>query len=240
MFKAIYKPTISCVRLYSQNLSAQRPKKSRFDKSMIKPAIVLIVFGSMLTNVMEQQKKNSELERRYSLKLKILRDLIDRVKKENDTSFDPEEELRLVNKIFDRYETSKFVKLEEEATKARELTQRKDYSRKDIIDSLNFKSDQEEEESLQALFNDIMKDIEETGQPLKGEEKQEGKNSNSSSPQQPSPKEEIVTDRKVLAQEAEKEKERLQYKLNTKSHVIVENPGEYASAAEENKVSKFL
>ncbi|SCU94457.1 LAFA_0F21946g1_1 [Lachancea sp. 'fantastica'] len=217
-------------------------KSSRFDKSMLKPALVVILFGSMLTSVMEQQKKNAELERRYSLKLGILRDLISKVQK--DELVDVEQELALVNKLFQRFERSKYVLLEEEAAKVREHNEvAGDLNRQDMISRLNGqKNPDQDEASLRDLFRDIMKDIDDdSGLKPQMRAKEEHSSENSAHTENSQLEDSrIQTDAEFLTREALNEKERLKYKPSTDSHIIVETPGEYSTSAEDHKVSKFL
>ncbi|CEP62190.1 Ina22p LALA0_S04e09868g [Lachancea lanzarotensis] len=221
-------------------------KKARFDKSMLKPALVVVLFGSMLTSVMEQQKKNAELERRYSMKLGILRDLTSKIR--NNEIVDVDQELALVNKLFERFERSKHILLEEEAAKIREHNEMAgDLSHQDMISRLNGqKNSDQDDASLRDLFRDIMKDIDDDStlnSQAPNKTKGEGEDSPNNVTETPvlsSGDSRIQTDAEVLTREALHEKERLKYKPATDSHVIVEKPGDYSTSAEDHKVSKFL
>ncbi|CUS24899.1 LAQU0S21e00958g1_1 [Lachancea quebecensis] len=239
-------------RFYSSSLPHASPKKSgnsKFDKTMLKPALVVVLFGSMLTNVMEQQKRNSELERRYGMKLGVLQELIGKVKNGQDTSIDIDKELALVNRLFERFEISKHVGLEDEASKIRKLNdQAHMISQKEIAARLNGQKPMDDETQLRELFRDIMKDIDDA--PIVERVKPQHNSSEFSKSDQNKtndqtkvrtvPESEIQTNEKVLTEEARDEKQRLKYRPATDSHVIVENPGEYSTAAEDHKVSKFL
>ncbi|CAR21828.1 Ina22p [Lachancea thermotolerans CBS 6340] len=239
-------------RLYSSSFphaSSKNPGNSKFDKTMLKPALVIVLFGSMLTNVMEQQKRNSELERRYGMKLGVLQDLIDKVKHGEDSSIDIDKELALVNKLFERFEISKYVELEEEASKVRKLNDQADViSQNEIAARLNGKKPVDDETSLRELFRDIMKDIDDIPVARNEESKQHDSKVVSSDQNKAIyqvemktvPESEIQTNERVLTEEAKNEKQRLKFRPATDSHVIVENPGEYSTAAEDHKVSKFL
>ncbi|SCW00854.1 LAFE_0C13476g1_1 [Lachancea fermentati] len=227
------------VRTYATKIAPNAPQKSKFDKSMVKPAVVVILFGSVLTNLMEEQKSMSEMERRYHLKIDILKDMINKVKVEGDSSIDIAEELKLVNKSFERFENSKLTDLEREAQRVRERADKNSYSKNSVINSLNSRL---EDESLEDLFKEIMQDIDREGDILEPTMPSQShvKQTKQSNAEDIVAKGDIVTNAKRLALEAEKEKRSLSFKPSTDAHVIVENPGDYSTAAEEQKVSKFL
>lgn len=217
---------LSICRLYSQ--IAPRPvKTSRFDRSIIKPLLVVIVFGTMLTHVTNQQRIAGEIERRYFLKIEILKDLIERAR-EGDTNINVQEELKLVNKLFERTSEARELNARE-AKKLQEISSSQNYSEKEVLQSLNRSPRALEKESLDDLLKSIMDEI-------------------SDDPKQPIPRKtspepnsnEVILDRDVLKEEAKYERELSQYKPSTDVHLIVENPGELSSAAEDTKVTKFL
>ncbi|SCU99505.1 LADA_0H20186g1_1 [Lachancea dasiensis] len=225
----------------SQALNTENTSRSsKFDKSMLKPALVVVLFGSMLTNVMEQERKNEEMENRYALKIQILRDMICRVEK--NEKVDPDQELMLVNKLFQRFLKSEFVGLEEDASRVRDSVKPKE----NTIKRLNgMKASDDDMTSLRDLYEDIMKDVNNEELSLPAETVAAPKLpemvpqiTNSSS--EPSSDSTILTDKAALAKEAEAEKERLKYKPETGTHVIVENAGDYSGSADDMKVSKFL
>lgn len=218
-------------RLYAQvSALPGETKKSRFDKSMIKPALVVIIFGSMLNHVSNQQKRNAELERRYDLKIHILNELIERAMK-GDTDFDLSEELMLVNKLFSRHVSSKYASVGEEAGKLRNFYESQAYSEKEVLDSMNSTTGSKEEESLDELFKGIMEQANDVV-PIKNKQKQDTKSLHSS--------EEIVANKDILMNDAKIEMDLLNYKPSTDVHLIVETPGEVSSAAKDTKVTKFL
>ncbi|SCU88647.1 LAME_0E00650g1_1 [Lachancea meyersii CBS 8951] len=239
-------------RLYSTHNSgnsgnASAAQKSRFDKSMLKPALIVVLFGSMLTSVMEQQKKNAELERRYALKIGILKDLM--VKVQNNEVVDIGEELALVNKLFDRFEQSKYVLLEEEASKIREHNEKAGIlTHEQMTSRLNGGKSVDDDASLRDLFRDIMKDVDDDGKTLGSTPATLETSADANIPVQktkssPVPalgESGIHTDSDFLTQNAQNEKERLKFKPATDSHVIVETPGDYSTSAEDREVSRFL
>lgn len=210
-------------RNYSE-LKGSQPTKARFDRTLVKPSIVLIVFGSVLINFMDQQKKTTELERRYSLKINILKDLVHRVKENNEVDIDIKEELKLVNKLFNRTTIGEQPILDEDTAKIRILTEQEQLSESYVRDSLNHKYN---EDSLEILFKNIMNDL--------NKEPNECKND-----QLYISEKEIVTNKIVLAAEVEQEKKNCTYKPETSQHIIVDNPGDYTASAEETTIPKFL
>ncbi|AQZ16437.1 YIR024C [Zygosaccharomyces parabailii] len=225
MLGRVVRPLSVC-RVYSQ-ISPRPTKTSRFDRTIIKPLLVVILFGTMLTHVTNQQRLAGEMERRYFLKIEILKDLIERAR-EGDTKINVQEELKLVNKLFER--TSEARELNSrEAEKLQEISSSQNYSEKEVLQSLNRSPRALEKESLDDLLKSIMDEI-------------------SDAPKQPIPRKtspkpnsnEVIVDKDVLKEEAKYERELSQYKPSTDVHLIVENPGELSSAAEDTKVTKFL
>ncbi|CDO94889.1 unnamed protein product [Kluyveromyces dobzhanskii CBS 2104] len=218
-------------RAYSEAaVTATSAKKSRFDKSALKPLVSLLVFGSILTSVSAQQQKHADMVRRYEMKIRILQDLVNRSKK-GDFNFDAEKELELVNKLFARHEKGKSVDLEREANMIREQASKQIIDRERVIKSMN---SQLEDESLEDIFQDIMKDID---QPLKTVQAPT-KKLDSSSMKQGS--DDIIVDKEWIDYENQREQKRLAFKPSTEKHVIVESPGEYNTAAENTEVKRFL
>lgn len=218
-------------RLYAQvSASPAGSKTSRFDKSMIKPALVVIIFGSLLNHVSTQQKRNAELERRYDLKIHILNELIERAMK-GDTDFDLSEELMLVNKLFSRHASSKYASLGEEAGKLRDFYEGQAYSKKEVLDSMNSATGSKKEESLDELLKGIMEQATDKV-PIKSTQKKDTKSLHTS--------EEIVANKDILMNDAKIERDLLNYKPSTEVHLIVETPGDVSSAAKDTKVTKFL
>lgn len=205
-------------------------KKSRFDKSAIKPLISLLIFGSVLTSVSAQQQRHADIVRRYEMKIKILQDLIDR-SKQGDFNYNAEKELELVNKLFARHELGNSVDLEREAKMIRERAAKEIIDRERVIKGMN---SQIEEESLEDIFQDIMKDIDQPNSSIAAPTKKLDSDSMKKG------SDDIIVDKEWLDYERQREQKRLAFKPSTEKHVIVENPGEYNIAAEETKVKRFL
>ncbi|AJR49262.1 CDA_G0027320.mRNA.1.CDS.1 [Saccharomyces cerevisiae] len=73
-------------------------RKSRFDKTMIKPLLLVMIFGSILNAVIAEKRNTIDMERKYKLKLNKLKELIQRVHDNNGkVDFDADDELKLVN-----------------------------------------------------------------------------------------------------------------------------------------------
>lgn len=221
--------TLKGCRLYSQPASGG--SKRGFDRSMLKPALIVVVFGSMLSHVSNQQKLSAELDRRYELKMNILRKLISRAK-EGDISFNVDEELQLVNKLFSRYSKSGNVSFEEEAEKIRKSSDSNKYSEKALLDSLNSSRNPLEEESLEDMFKSIMNEVNDTSRPLLK------KSETIVVP--PHDENEIVLNKKFLEEQAKREVELQNYTPSTDVHTIVDIPGELSVAAKDTEIKSFL
>lgn len=222
--------TLKGCRLYSQPASGGS-KRRGFDRSMLKPALIVVVFGSMLSHVSNQQKHSAELDRRYELKMNILRKLISRAK-EGDISFNVDEELQLVNKLFSRYSKSGNVSFEEEAEKIRKSSDSNKYSEKALLDSLNSSRNPLEEESLEEMFKSIMNEVNDTSRPLQKK---------SETIVVPSHDEnEIVLNKKFLEEQAKREVELQNYTPSTDAHTIVDIPGDLSVAAKDTEIKSFL
>ncbi|KAL3232756.1 hypothetical protein RNJ44_04672 [Nakaseomyces bracarensis] len=191
-------------RLYSSAPATK--KKSKFDKSALKPLGLLVIFGSILTNVMEERRKFNNMERRYTLKIDKLEELVERCKK-GDTDIDISNELKIIDAMFSVSENQKVSGL---------IAKRKREYDSDI------KQIDHEKESLESIWEDIMKSVEEIPQ----------KNSE--------PASDLITDPAVL--EKRKAKEELERKSAPSylTHTIVESPGELSEAAKDTSVKKFL
>lgn len=233
---------ISGQRLYSAKTKAAipaQPGRTQFDKSMLKPALVIIIFGSMLSHVSTQEKRHAELERRFDLKADILSELIERAKN-GDTDFDVDKELSLVNKVFSRYEKSQNIDISEEATKLRNVYDTQTYSRKEVLESLNSSTGATEEESLDDLFRSIIEEVDETSANRKHTGEISIKLEKSQRDTQVENADGIIMDKRILNEEAAKENDSKEYEPSTEIHLIVENPGELSEVAKETKVTKFL
>ncbi|CAR30718.1 hypothetical protein ZYGR_0P00200 [Zygosaccharomyces rouxii] len=233
MFARFTRPLqkVAAARFYSQVSASATSKQanSKFDKSIIKPILVVIVFGTMLSHVMNQQRLAGEMERRYVLKMEILKDLIERARK-GEINIDVQEELKLVNKLFERNKEARFLN-DKEAEKLSQISSSQNYSEAEVLQSMNNSTRALEKESLDDLLKSIMDEVSD-------EPKSSARKSNPKPKQQQSG--EFITDRDTLREKAEYERELLQYKPSTDVHLIVENPGELSSAAGDTKVSKFL
>lgn len=226
MLRRVLRPLSRC-SYYSQVASKRPEKVSRFDKSIVKPLVVVVVFGTMLTHVTNQQRLAGEMERRYFLKIEILKDLIERAR-EGDPNIDVHEELKLVNKLFERTTDARTLDAME-AEKLQDISASQSYSESEVLQSMNSSTRALEKESLDDLLKSIVDEIsDEPKQPLhlKSASKRTA--------------DDFILDKDLLKEEAQYERELAQYKPSTDVHLIVENPGDLSSAAEDTKVTKFL
>lgn len=209
----------------------QGAKKSRFDNKALKPMILLLIFGSVLTSVTAQQQKHADMVRRYEMKIGILEELIERSKK-GDFNYNAEKELELVNKLFARHEKGNSVSIDEEAKLIREQAEKEKLNREKVINSMNSKL---EEESFESIFKDIMKEVD---QPI-DQVSVAPKKLDAGSMKEGS--DDIIVDKEWLEYENKREKKSLEFKPSTEKHVIVENAGDYSTAAaQDTEVKRFL
>lgn len=75
-------------------------KKAILDRTMFYPALVVVLLGSQVINVMNAQRSVETMENKYCLKIRKLEELTERVRKGEDV--DVEKEMKLVNKTFNR------------------------------------------------------------------------------------------------------------------------------------------
>ncbi|KAH3900114.1 uncharacterized protein SCODWIG_01626 [Saccharomycodes ludwigii] len=225
--------TLKCAFSYSTAASEAKKSSRKIDSSMLKPLFYVILVVSALNKVSEQQKQNAELERRYRMKLQILQDLITRLEKNRKVDFDINQELKLVHKLFDKYDNkyddTSIIK--------------HNYTEKEIVDSLNginnrdYNNKTDDDEDLNKLFNDILKDMDKDPEQIKRENIEKEIEFKENDVNQDG----IIVNKALL--EAEKQKEKstwTDYKADIDQHIVVEKAGDFATAAEDTKVSKFL
>lgn len=143
-----------CKRLYSASHGSQQ-KKAKFDKSVLRPAFLIVIFGSLLTNVADIQRKTNEIERKYEVRIHKLQELIERIKN-NERGIDIDQELKLVNLLF----------YERDATEAAKLVDhsKERYGEKHVLASMNELSEKREKlrqknQSLDDIWRDIVEEI---------------------------------------------------------------------------------
>ncbi|CCE65556.1 hypothetical protein TPHA_0L02040 [Tetrapisispora phaffii CBS 4417] len=222
-------------RAYSQTAAtgpSSYKKPSRFDKSILKPALVLLIFGSILTNVSDAKKELVELDRRYSLKNDILRSLIYRAS-QGDTDFELDKEMVLVNKLFQRHELQSNGKgMKDKLRLSTNAYSTSDPNRKNMRSASGAGKAQRDDQDLNSLWNELLEDM---------NKDIDVKQALSTSVEGSSKHEDILTDKEMLQEEMKKEKHRgNNYEAKTDVHVIVENPGNLSDAVKDNKVSRFL
>lgn len=205
-----------------KKLSINTSNEGRYDKSLLKSALWVLVFGSVLTNVLDRKKQYEELERRYSLKISILNDLIVKVRN-GERNIDFKEELRLVNKLFSTDKSLNDTPLIA-SERVSKLVRKKPTAEREIRDN--------EEETLEDIWNGILKDLE------------DDKVKNKIEPRNTFPEHsadgDIITESDLLRQKTNEEDELRKYVSNTSHHVIVENAGDLVNAPNDSSISKFL
>ncbi|ODV97555.1 hypothetical protein PACTADRAFT_31003 [Pachysolen tannophilus NRRL Y-2460] len=68
-------------------------------KSLIKPALLLVLLGSVVINIIKERRESEDLDYRYKLKLNILEDI--KKKLRNQEPIDLNDELRVINRLFE-------------------------------------------------------------------------------------------------------------------------------------------
>ncbi|SMN22603.1 similar to Saccharomyces cerevisiae YIR024C INA22 Protein of unknown function [Maudiozyma saulgeensis] len=194
-------------------------QKATFDKSMIRPFIWVVVFGSLVTHVIDRRQAYSDMKKRYSLKITILKDLLEKAQNGNTsvTEEQVEHELRLVNKMFVRDKSLGAKEVENVLSQMQiAIPKREEYN-------------YDEEESLEDIWKGILEDINDDKSPKKLKKKAV----------QPVPittttkvLDDIIVDKETLKELREKERGDLKnFTQSTEQHLIVENPGELSGSA---------
>lgn len=193
------------------------PILKRFDRTILYPTVLVVLLGSQIMNVMNAQKSCDDLDRRYKMKINKIDEIKERVLR--GETVDVENELKLVNRLFTQENVTPVLK----STSAKFGSQFDGIKKSNNTD-FNTELDGElTDEKLNKLFG-----LESEPVPvLQKEKKQETK---------PLP----VLSKEELSQNTEREKELLKYRLEPSRHVVVQNPGDYVSAAKDTKVSGFL
>ncbi|CDR40196.1 CYFA0S04e05666g1_1 [Cyberlindnera fabianii] len=200
------------------------PKKKRisdsFDKSIYYPAFLVVLLGSQVINVMNAQRRVEDLDRRYTLKMEKIDELIKRV--QNGEQVDVEREMRLVNKLFERsgsYTVMGKDSISGKVKKQKELAwQEEDLTEVELAKMLGLDLNQTKKDM--GIADDEKESEKSTKTKVEGDV--------------------ILVDRGTIDEQMKKEKELLNYRLNPDQHLIVEKAGDYVDAAKDTQVKKFL
>ncbi|AMD20919.1 HDR177Cp [Eremothecium sinecaudum] len=225
MFRRTSLPSI--VGVFRRHYSMQKPaatKRYKFDTSVGRPLVLLILVGSIAINIINQKKEIAEMEGLYMRKINKLQELVSRVRDDNDRNFSVEEELRFVNNAFSRRDAVNSIQNHLKAIHNSDLAEE------------NTSHTFNEEESLDDVLKNIMDSVAEGDVVAKNKVHSVDRKQKPSS----STKSGIILNKELLLQEAEIEKEKMSYKPETEVHVIVERPGELVEAAKHTTESKFL
>ncbi|CCK73430.1 Ina22p NDAI_0G04450 [Naumovozyma dairenensis CBS 421] len=224
--------TTQSSRLYSQTAALPsahtqpnlKKKKVKYDRSVLKPILLILAFGSLLSAVSDKEREYNELERRYQLKIKILEELIERVES-GDTDFRIDEELKHVNRLFLNSNKSVFLN---DVKRLRE--EEKAAPGKGFVNTVV----NEKEETLDDVLKSIMDEINDAT--VEGGDK----SNYLSREHEVNTNEEIIKNKYRLEKLKEKEKKILEYIPETKTHIMTENVGDFTDAAKDNDIPKFL
>lgn len=134
--------------------TASNGRKSKFDKSTLKPLGLLVIFGSLLTNVMEERRKFNNMERRYNLKIDKLEELLERFR-QGEKNIDIVGELKIIDAMFTVSENQNIAGL---------IARRKKEYDSDIK-----QVEHKEDESLDSIWQDIIESMDDV--PEKSENK---------------------------------------------------------------------
>lgn len=201
------------------------PILKRFDKSILYPTLLVVLLGSQIMNVMNAQKSCEDLDRRYNMKITKIDEIKERLQK--GEKVDVENELKLVNRLFVRQNDNPVLK----STSTKFGSQFDGIKRENTADGnhTNVLSELDGEvtdDKLNKLFG-----LEPTPAPVSKKEVKAPKKETKPLP---------VLTKEEIKENTEREKELLNYRLEPNRHVVVENPGDYVSAAKDTKVSGFL
>ncbi|CAG59186.1 uncharacterized protein GVI51_F06369 [Nakaseomyces glabratus] len=200
----------------ASSVAAPAAKKSRFDKSVVKPLLVLVVFGSVLTNVMEERRKYSDMERRYQLKINKLEELIERANV-GEKNLDIAAELKIIDALFKVSQNQRYTGI---------IGNTKHHNGP----STPLKSKQDNEESLEDIWQELVSSLEEDELKLKREQElNKAKLSN-----------ELVTDKQLLKEQKKKEELEKNLVPSHATHTIVSTPGEVSEAAKDTSLKRFV
>lgn len=204
------------IRFYAQTAGAVKgPQRTTFDRSMIRPFVWVIVFGSLVTHVIDQRQAYADMEKRYKLKTEILERLVERARS-GDTEVTyamVEEELELVNKMFVR-DKSLGMKEVEAVLAQMNIAVPQQQVADDTEESL--------EDIWQKIVEDAQRDIVKKEVPKVEEPEVAAFN-------------DIVMDKDALKKLRETERDEAEeFTQSTDQHLIVENPGDLSGS------TKFL
>lgn len=185
---------------------------STFDKSMIYPGILLILFGSQVINVMNRQKYINELDRVYKIKINKIHEIAERLE-HGEKGVNVEDEMKLVNMMFERQMNSTKMKLSKEYEVEHKI--------EEIYTDLNKELNQEDFIKMLGLNDEPIKKKEIKILHVPG-------------------KESVITDHEEIKDQITKQKELTKFVVKPETHIIVEKPGDYIESAKDTKLSKFL
>lgn len=181
------------------------------DRSLLKLSIWLIIFGSMLTHVIDKKHEYEEMEQRYVLKIGILKHIIERLKR--GEVVDVQDELLLVNKRFEKKNRRRF-------SKPTVVQGDSNFAEHDIV----------KEESLDVIWKNILEDMNE---PVKDQTLTQHEPMDKN--------DDICRDPKVLLLNSKQEKENLKFfTTTTGKRVTNDAPGQTIVDAKDTKMTKFL
>lgn len=201
----------------STGVSESHTPRVTFDRSMIRPFVWVVVFGSLVTHLIDRRQAYNDLEKRYALKITILNDLLAKVES-GDKSIAEEnidKELELVNKMFVK-DKSLGMKEVERILSQMQITvpQQESY-------------DFDEEESLEDIWKSIVEDAttDKYLEKSKTITNQVIKTTKTSS-------DGIVVDKETLKRlRAEEKDDERNFNQSIDQHLIVENPGDLSGSA---------
>lgn len=196
---------------------AQTTKHLTKDYSLLKLGAWIVIFGSMLTNVIDKKQQYEEMEEKYSLKIEILKDIISKLRNGEDVNV--EDELRLVNQTLERRKLPRYKS---------PLRRKKSQIAEDIPPV--------EEESLEDLWKEILNDTSETDSATAkniGTPTRVVSDNNTDN-------DDIMRDKRALLMISKQEEIEQKYFTPTDQHVVVNKPGYVTEAARDTKMTKYL
>ena len=202
-------------RFYAQGAPrAQVKPATGLDRSMVRPLVWVIVFGSLVTHVLGRRQEFADMEKRYALKTEILEGLLARARQGDAQVTEQlvERELALVNRMF----------VSDKSLGAREVEAA--LAKVGVAPRGQPALPDDSKASLEEVWKGILEDAQAEVEQVDVQEVE--------APVDVSSHDDIVLDRAALRRLREAEQdEGKDFAQSTDQHLIVENPGDLSSSA---------
>lgn len=200
------------------------------DPSLIKLATWIVIFGSILTHVIDKKRQYEEMEGKYILKINILKNIIKRLN--NGETVDIEDELRLINQTLERKNIPRYESLLQSRKR-----QKSKFLDGTITENSNCSSNGDtNQESLEDIWSNVLKDI----STLPTSTLSTTISTNKTHKNDSSFSDDIIRDRNILLETSKQEQKESKYFIPTNTHVIVNKPGELMEASKDTQMKKYF